>query len=169
MQQYLEQNLISPTYYNGRELENGTNLPFAQNVGNCRISLGETQQLYSIEIDLHLLFEDSTSFPFGLRHLYFLNTAADTSSDYIIVEVEADDYIESIGKGIKLYTSNGDIDDTYTSETYGVEYYMFYSNGSLSNPIDPNTNIARNIKSFFAKIPLKQPLIGIEFTEIALR
>ena len=101
--------------------------------------------------------------------IYFLNTATDTSSDYIIVEVEADDYIESIGKGIKLYTANGYIDHTYTSETYGVEYYMFYSNGSLSNLIDPNTNIARNIKSFFAKIPLKQPLIGIEFTEVALR
>lgn len=169
MQQYLEQNLISPTYYNGRELDDGTNLPFAKNVGNCRISLGKTQQLYSIEIDLHLMFEDSTGFPFGLRHLYFLNTAADTSSDYIIVEVEADDYIESIGKGIKLYTAKGDIDDTYTSESYGVKYYMFYSNGSLSNLIDPNTNIARNIKSFFAKIPLNRPLIGIEFTEVKLR
>ena len=169
MQQYLEQNLISPTYFNGRELDYGSVLPFAQDVGNCRISLGETNQLYSIEIDIHLNYTDGTGFPFGLKHLYFLRTAADTSSDYIIVEVEADDYIESIGKGIKLYTANGDIDDTYTSATYGIKYYMFYSSGVLNTEIIPDTTIARNIKTFYAKIPLKQPLIGIEFSDVTLR
>lgn len=169
MQQYLEQDMISPKYYTGRETDGGTSLAFAKDVGNCRIALGEAQQLYSMEIDLHLKYDDGTGFPFGLRHLYFLNTAADSSSDHIIVEVETDDYIESIGKGIRLYTADGYVDDSYTSESYGIEYYMFYSNDALSNLIDPNTNIARNIKSFFAKVPLKQPLIGIEFTEVELR
>ena len=169
MQQYLEQNLISPIYYNGRELDDGRVLPFAQDVGNCRLSMRETNQLYSIEIDVHINYTDGTGFPFGLKHLYFLKTAADLSSDYIIVKVEADDYIESIGKGIKLYTASGDIDDTYTSESYGIKYYMFYSGGALDTEIIPDSTIARNIKTFYAKIPLKQPLIGIEFCDVILR
>ena len=169
MQQYLEQNLISPIYYNGSELEDGRVLPFAEDVGNCRISMGESNQLYSIEIDIHINYTDGTGYPFGLRHLYFLRTAADTSSDYIIVEIEADDYIESIGKEIKLYTASGDIDDTYTSESYGIKYYMFYSNGVLDTEIIPDTTITRNIKTFYAKVPLKKPLIGIEFCDIILR
>ena len=169
MQQYLEQNLISPTYFNGRELEDGRLLPFAQDVGNCRLAMGETNQLYSIEIDIHINYTDGTGFPFGLKHLYFLRTAADTSSDYLVVEAEADDYIESIGKAIKLYTANGDVDDTYTSESYGIKYYMFYSNGVLDTEIIPDTTITRNLKTFYAKVPLKKALIGIEFCDVILR
>ena len=104
-----------------------------------------------------------------MKHLYFLRTAADTSSDYLVVEAEADDYIESIGKAIKLYTADGDEDDTYTSESYGIKYYMFYSNGVLDTEIIPDSTIARNIKTFYAKVPLKKPLIGIEFCDVILR
>ena len=46
---------------------------------------------------------------------------------------------------------------------------MFYSNGVLDTEIIPDTTITRNIKTFYAKVPLKKPLIGIEFCDIILR
>ena len=73
-------------------------------------------------------------------------------------EVETDDYIESIGKTIKLYTANGDIDDTCTSESYGIKYYMFYSNGVLDTEIIPDTT--KSFEFFFI-LPLQFSTITI--------
>ena len=158
-----------PTIFYGKDLGNGNTEPFIQDAGNIRVQMDKSYQLYSIELDIIVNYADEGGYPFGLRHLYFYNTAADTSSDYIIVEVDCDGYIESIGEDIALYTANGSIDDSYTASSYGIEYYLFYGSGVLDNQVTPNSSIARNAKTFYAKIPLKQPLLGIEFRDVALR
>lgn len=135
-----------------------------KNVGNMRIDLGETSKLYRIEFDLRLNYKHN-GYPFGLRHLYFLDTSADKSSDCVVVKIDQDRYIESVGEEIELITPFGTVETT--TDNYGVKLYMFYENDTLqaelSNPI------TRSIKSFYAKIPLYEPLIGIRFKNIVLR
>ena len=169
IQQYLEQDTILPETFYGAERGYGVTDPFIQDTGNIRVQLDKSYQLYRIEFDIIINYNDGHGYPFGLKHLYFYDTAADTSSNYIITEIDCDDYIESIGEEVALYTANGSIDTSYTASSYGIEYYLFYADGVLDNQVEPNTVIARNVKTFYAKIPLKKPLIGIEFKEVALR
>lgn len=133
-------------------------------VGSTRIALDTKKALYRIEFDIHVLYQ-MNGYPFGLRHLYFLNADMDTESDYLIVSMEKSDYIDSVGQDILIITPYGNVETT--ADKYGVEYYMFYDNGTLQTPI--SNPIARNITTFYAKIPLKEPLIGIEFKDIQLR
>ena len=139
------------------------NTPY-KNVGNIRIALDKKMSLYRIEFDIKINYQED-GYPFGLRHLYFYDAEMDTENDYIILKVDKNEYIEYIGENISIITPQGDIKTT--ASKYGVEYYMFYTNGVLQIPI--SNPIARNINKFYAKIPLTQPLIGIEFEDIATR
>lgn len=153
--QYLKQDMILPERILSDKIEN---------VGMTRISLDNVYQLYRIEFDIEVTYQDN-GYPFGLKHLYFYNYASDTESDHIALEVDMEDYIDYVGEGIKIITTNGTVETT--ASKYGIEYYLFYDKGvfqtKLTNPI------ARNITKFYAKIPLTQPLVGIEFTEILVR
>lgn len=133
-------------------------------LGSTRIALDRKVALYRIEFDIHILYQ-MNGYPFGLRHLYFLNADMDTESDYLVVKVEKEDYIDSVGQDIIVITPHGNIETT--ADKYGVEYYMFYDNNALQTPI--SNPIARNIKTFYAKVPLREPLIGIEFKDVQLR
>lgn len=135
-----------------------------EKLGATRIYSGKKVALYRIEFDIHILYQ-MNGYPFGLRHLYFLNTDMDTESDHVIVKIEKSDYIDRVGQDIILMTPKGNIETT--ADKYGVEYYMFYDGSTLQTPI--SNPIARNIKTFYAKVPLKEPLIGIEFKDIQLR
>ena len=139
-----------------------------KNVGNTRFRLDESYELYKIEIDFILHYDENGGFPFGLRHLYFYDTAADTASDYAVVEVNTPEYIETIGESVRLFTADG-FKEEISSTEYGIEYFMYYNNGVLDQQIETNTVITRNIKTFFIKIPLVAPLIGIEFPGLSLR
>lgn len=133
-------------------------------IGSMRIALNEKINLYRIEFDIRLHYQ-LNGFPFGLRHLYFYNADMDSQSDYVIVEVKKDDYISRVGQDIALIKPDGTINTT--ADKVGIKYYMFYDNNVLQTPL---TNpIARNITKFYAKIPLREPLIGIEFKDIETR
>jgi len=136
-----------------------------KSVGAMRIALDKKYDLYRIEFDIKINYQ-LNGYPFGLRHLYFYETDSDTENDYVIIEVEKGDYIESVGDDIKILTPFNTLDTT--ASQYGIEYYLIYNeNGTLQVPL---TNpIARNVTKFYAKIPLKQPLIGIEFKNIKIR
>ena len=134
-----------------------------EDVGCERIYLDTKYQIYRIEFDIRVNFQFN-GYPFGLRHLYFLEADMDSESDYLVVEVDKENYINSVGQDITIIRPGENLDTT--AENYGVEYYLFYDNGTLQTPL---TNpIARNITSFYAKIPLREPLIGIRFNNIIL-
>jgi hypothetical protein len=153
--QYLKQDMILPDRILSDKIKN---------VGMTRIALDNIYQLYRIEFDIEVTYQDN-GYPFGLKHLYFYNYASDTESDFLALEVDMEDYIDSVGEGIKIVTAYDTIETT--SSKYGIEYYLFYDNGVFQTPL--SNPIARNITKFYAKIPLKQPLVGIEFLEISLR
>ncbi len=134
------------------------------NVGTMRIALDEKIALYRIEFDIKINYQ-MNGYPFGLRHLYFYDADMNTENDYIVLEVNKDDYIGHVGQDIILMTPYGNINTT--ADQHGIEYYMFYNNGAFQTPL--SNPIARNITKFYAKIPLKEPLIGIEFKDIETR
>ena len=153
--QYYTQDLTIPDLY--------INDPI-NDVGAMRIALDNKYQLYRIEFDIRVNYVQD-GYPFGLRHLYFLNADMDTESDYVIAQIDKNDYLETIGENITIIRPTGNLETTLTA--YGVECYLFYENNVLSVPV---TNpISRNVQTFYAKIPLKEPLIGIEFKEITTR
>lgn len=134
------------------------------NVGTIRIALDEKIALYRIEFDIKINYQ-MNGYPFGLRHLYFYEADMNTEGDYIVLEIDENDYISRVGQDILIMTPYGNINTT--ADQYGVEYYMFYENGVLQTPL--NNPIARNITKFYAKIPLREPLVGIEFKDVEVR
>lgn len=155
---------IDQYYSNNMLLPEKTINKVYSKVGATRIQLDKKYNIYRIEFDIRLEFE-MNGYPFGLRHIYFYNADMNTENDYIVAEVNQDDYIAYVGQDISLITTSGNINTT--ADNYGVEYYMFFDNDTLQTPL--SNPIARNIKKFYAKIPLKEPLIGIEFKDIQLR
>ena len=154
VEQYLTQDLVTPA----------KRIDAINDVGAIRIALDNKYQLYRIEFDIRVNYQ-LNGYPFGIRHLYFLNTDADTESDYIVIRVDKNDYIESVGQSISIIKPSGESETT--ADAYGINYYLFYENGVLQTPL--SNPIARNITSFYAQIPLKEPLIGIHFKEILTR
>lgn len=153
--QYLSQGMLIPEREYNDTIER---------VGNIRLSFGEKIDLYRIEFDIEVNYSDN-GYPFGLRHIYFLDTDSDVESSYVVLEVNTNRYIDSIGQNCKILTSKNVINTT--ADKYGIEYYLFYDNNILKTEL---TNpIARNITKFYAKIPLKEPMIGIKFEDIILR
>ncbi len=153
--QYISQDMLLPE----KEYNNTIN-----RVGCIRLSLGEKIDLYRIEFDIEINYKDN-GYPFGLRHLYFLDTDSDVESDFVIVEINTNKYIDSIGQNCKIISSKEVIETSI--DKYGIEYYLFYDNGILKTPV--SNPIARNITKFYAKIPLREPIIGIKFEDIVLR
>lgn len=153
--QYSSQNLTVPDYDYTTKYNN---------VGIVRISLPEKIAMYRIEFDIKLKYQ-MNGYPFGLRHLYFYEADMNTEDDYIVVEVDKKDFISSVGPNILIMTPSENIEST--ADKYGIEYFMFYNNDTLQVPL--SNPISRNITKFYAKIPLKEPLIGIEFKDIQTR
>ena len=156
----------------GAVLEGEDNEPFMKNVGACRIMLPETYQIYQIDFVIRIHLNEST-YPFGLRHLYFYNAKTDTVNDYIIVKIEEDTYIDSVGELITIGTPSEEMTDR-KADVYGIEYYMTYDNGLLQNKITPSSvqryfALSRNLKTIYAKIPLFDCLTHIDFKNIVLR
>lgn len=137
-----------------------------ENVGQERILLPDTYQIYRIEFDITIT-EEKNGYPFGLRHLYFYNAQLDTENSYVIVEIKKDDYIESIGNNVVIVTPEGRT--AYKPDVYGIEYYAIYENGVLQGQILPNTPLARNLTSVYAKIPVREPLKAVIFKDIYTR
>lgn len=131
------------------------------NIGLTRIKLDKKYDFYRVEFDIKINYKDD-GYPFGLRHLYFYDSAADSENDYLVLEINKNDYIRYVGDDLSIITTHGNINTT--KDAYGIEYYMLYQGGALQVPL--NNPIARNITKFYVKIPLREPLIGIEFKEI---
>jgi hypothetical protein len=148
------------------------NEPFMKNVGACRIMLPDTYQIYQVDFSVNIHANEST-YPFGLRHLYFYNAKTDKINDYIIVKIEEDTYIDSIGELINIGTPSEERTNQ-KADLYGIEYYMTYDNGFLQNKITPSSaqkhyGLSRNLKTIYAKIPLFDCLTHIDFKDIVLR
>lgn len=141
-------------------------------IGSCRIMLDQTRKFYNLFVTFKLNFRNSNGkYPFGLKHLYFLKGDYNPDSK-VVVKIEENDYIDWISEDIVVHDQNGVYDSTLKDE--GIKLYMTYTNGALSYEIAPSHGltqnvIPRNIKSFYASIPVKRSMTSIRFKKIATR
>ena len=141
-------------------------------VGTERIILPKTIDVYACEIDIHLLFKNSAGkYPFGFKHLYFLNANYNQNS-HILLKLRRDKYIDWISDDIVVHDQYGVRDTTCTEE--GIEIYAAYSNGNLGYEVTPTrgiqqNTIAKNVKELYIAIPLTVSLKSIKFKEIGER
>ena len=162
MQDYRNQSTVPSMAINGT-------IP---NVGACRMLIGKTIDLYSCEIDINVNFRNSAGkYPFGLRHLYFLNANYNPNS-YIVVKLSRDSYIDWVSDDIVVHDQSGVRVTTCTEE--GIKLYAEYISGILSSEIVPTkgiiqTSLARNTRDIYLNIPVKKSIFSVKFKEIGLR
>lgn len=121
--------------------------------------------VFKITHNYHTYVDGKDIYPFGLKHLFFYE--ADFRNDsYIIVNYISDDYIDDIKDVITVITSTNKRESTLTEE--GIKIYLANNNGMLEDEQEPSNDIkkpiARNLKSLYINIPLKnEGVIGYNF------
>ena len=121
--------------------------------------------VFKITHNYHTFVDGKDIYPFGLRHIFFLE--ADFRNDsYIVVNYTSDDYINDIKDNVTVITSTDKRESTLTEE--GIKIYLTNNNGMLEEEQEPSNDIkkpiARNLKTFYIHIPLKnEGVIGYNF------
>lgn len=141
-------------------------------VGPSRFLFEDSHNLYALELDIHLNFQNGNNkFPFGMRHIYFLQSNFNPSSS-VILKLTREKYIDYISDKIILHDQNGIRNTTCTEEH--IKLYAAYSNGVLSQEITttkgvvPNT-ISWNIHDIYLEIPLTKNIVSLKFNTISER
>lgn len=142
------------------------------NAGCFRFMLDKTRSLWKFHLHALLNYQNQDGkYPFGFKHIYFLNGEYDTKSK-IIVKVTSDKFIDHISDAITVHDQNGVYRAKCSEE--GIKLYSNYSDGELSYEITPSSGLAvnsipRNIKEFYVSIPVTRSMVSIRFDEIAER
>ena len=137
-----------------------------------RILLDKSRDLWKIEFTVHIRFQNSNGkYPFGLKHLYFLNNNLNPNSN-IVFKVSKSDYIDWISEDIIIQDQNGIYETTCSDEN--IRLYIDYTNGVFSYEIATSkgltqNSIPRNIKEFWVSMPLDRSIRSIKFKKIAKR
>lgn len=143
-----------------------------EDFGAHRYVLPNTKQLWKCIFHIELTFRNSDGkYPFGLKHLYFLKGAQDTESE-IIVRIPRDHYIDWISEKIQVHDQHGTYDSTCNEQ--GIKLYMSYITNVLSLEIATSLSggenpILKNIKEFYAKIPVNRSMVSLKFDKIKNR
>ena len=140
-------------------------------IGAGRIVTNKAE-LYSCEIDFHINFRNSAGkYPFGLKHIYFLNANYDDKS-YIVVKLKRDRYIDWVSDDITIHDQNGIRLTSCSKEN--IKIYDTYTNGVLTGEVTPvkgitQHSLAKNTRELYLSIPVTKSLISLKFKEIGER
>jgi hypothetical protein len=143
-----------------------------KNVGVCRLLADDKYNLYELVMKVTLNFKNSNGkYPFGLKHLYFLNADMNVES-YVVVKVKQNKYIDTISEDVVVTDQTGSVDSSCREEN--MELYIEWSNGvgidSIATTKGLTSNpIPRDIKEFYVKYPIQRSTMAIQFNEISLR
>ena len=163
MQDYKTKDLDTPSY---------SVLSSFDHVGPSRLLLENTFDLYKCVFQIQLHFKNANEkFPFGFRHIYFLNADYNMDSS-IILPIHKDTYIDWVSEDIQIRDQYGYRETTCTEEK--IKSYMSYINGNLDFQIGTSKGllqrtIPKNIHDMYVHIPLTKSLISIKFNTIATR
>jgi hypothetical protein len=142
-------------------------------VGPSRFILDRKYELLKVEMEIELLFKNGIGkYPFGLKHLYFLN--ADFNPDsFIVAKIEKNNFVETISEDIFVKDQFGKRATTTKDEE--IRLYLSETNGVLEYELETSSNqiinaVSRNTREFFVRIPLQNSaLTSIEFDRIETR
>lgn len=140
-----------------------------EKVGKTRFILDKKYEFKKVEFVIRVLYNTVSNgkdvWPFGLKHLFFLE--ADFRNDsYIIIDYTSEDYIDEVKDSVEVITATGTRTSSLSEE--GIRIFLSSSNGMLSNEQEPSNDIkkpiARNLNTIYFHIPLKnEPIIGYKF------
>lgn len=153
---YSREDIIYPAH----ELSGGI-----MNVGSQRVILSSKADIGKVEMRVKLIYKNSEGkFPFGLRHLYFLE-ASFMNNSYVVVRTDRDNDIEYIYDGLSVKSQYGSSRDE-SSKEWGITYYARYDSGALTHQIETSTTkspsvIPLNTKSVFIRVPLTSAIISM--------
>lgn len=160
------------SYYMNDETPDSSMPGNIKNVGVCRLLVDDKYNLYEMRMRVTLNFQNSNGkYPFGLKHLYFLNAELNTES-YVVLKVKQNKYIDTISEDLIVTDQTGSVSTTCREED--MEMYIEWSNGigidSISTTKGLTSNpIPRDIKEFFVKYPIRRSTTAIQFNSITLR
>lgn len=141
-------------------------------VGICRLLLDNTYNLYELRMNIHLNFKNGNGrYPFGLKHLYFLNGDMNTDS-YIVTKMTQNKYIDTISENISIVDQTGTVNTTCRDEN--ITIWMDWSNGTGIDSIATSKGLTsnpvpRDIKEFFVYMPIQRSTMSFQFNSITLR
>lgn len=142
--------------------------------GCMRICFPNKFKLKKITFVCQLNYQANGSFyPFGFRHIYFLDV--DYADSSIIIPITKKSYINYISEEITVhdqYGTHSTAEDTCTH--WGIRTFMYFNNNILENEITPlyganQSYLSRNIKTIYLQIPIQTSLFSLEFRKIDLR
>lgn len=131
------------------------------NIGKTRIILDEKVKFSKVVLNFKNNFQTEINnikiYPFGIKHIYFMEADFLSDTSFAIVPIIADTFIEYIYNDIDLYTVNGKV--STTCDMYDIEFYSDYINNTLTNRIYPSSSaqihrISKNTSKVYVKIPL---------------
>lgn len=141
-------------------------------VGNERILLPRRYNLFRVVLLFRCRFRNLRGkYPFGLRHLYFLNAEYDPNS-YVVAKLTRDRPFDWIGDELVVRDQSGRRDSSCTVER--VQLYMNWKNGAPEYEIPttkgaiPNV-IARNLQELYVRVPLDRSWISLAFKKVGER
>ena len=160
-------------YYMEDNIPDSTISNTIKNVGVSRILMDKTITMYKVNFNVHINYKNMNgAYPFGIKHIYFLNAEFNPDSS-IIIKADQADYIDTISEDITVVDQTGIVDTTCNEE--GLKLFVEYDIGE--GGIDPiatskgisNNPIPRDIKSFYLEYPIKRSTESIQFKDIELR
>lgn len=131
------------------------------NIGKTRIILNKKVKFSKVVMTFKINFSTEVNnisvYPFGLKHIYFMEADFLADTSFVIVPIIADDFIEYVYNDIVLYTANGKFKTT--CDMYDIELYTNYSNNTLTGRVYTSSEasinrISKNTNKLYAKIPL---------------
>lgn len=159
-----------------------------RDVGATRIMTDRKYDLYECKIQVRLNYANANGrYPFGLKHLYFLNAEYNPDS-YVVVRMTQNKYVKSVsekikeekqakfistvGESVKVADQTGIVESTLKEEQ--IKLYMDFNNGVLAYPIttsqgDRINEISRDITEMYVSVPLVRSTISLEFEDITFK
>ena len=125
-----------------------------------------------MRLGVYLNFRNSNGkYPFGIKHLYFLNANFNPNS-YAVFKIQENKYIETISENVIITDQTGTVESSCTEEN--MELYIDWTNGigidsiatSKGLTINP---VVRDTNTFYVYYPILRSTMAFQFESVTLR
>ena len=141
-------------------------------VGVSRILIDRTVNLYELKMTVFINFKNSNGrYPFGIKHLYFLNANFNPNS-YAVFKITENKYIDTISEDVTVTDQTGVVNSTCKEER--MELYIDWTDGVGVDSIATskgltNNPVVRDTNSFYVYYPIVRSVMSFQFDKIVLR
>lgn len=159
-------------YYVGDTLADSSIPGTISKVGVSRILIDQTINLYELKLNVYINYRNSNGrYPFGIKHLYFLNANFNPNS-YAVFRIRENKYIDTISEDITVVDQTGTVNTTCKEEN--IELFVDWIDGIGVDSIATskgltNNPVVRDTRSFYIKYPIPRSVMSLQFNSVTLR